>query len=358
MLCEVGSPSPFSTIMFSANAAGRTMSPGLRVDQEVQLGDHPAERRRAGQQPRVALRVLDHAVVGLVGVAADDRVDLRAEVLARWPGRGRPRRCSRCRRSRRRAATPSCSSTTIDLTPRSRSFGTSALAVSTSSSKSISWMPAGRHDRVGGLQGHADEGDLLALDLHHLGRRGRRSAACGRPGPSTSRWRRGTGSRRPRSPCHPGRSSAPFAPSPSSRQPPCCIRCSSRQPSSNSWLPTEATCRPILFMASMVGSSWNAAESSGEAPIRSPAATVIGVAPAARDFGRSSVEQRGEVGGAAGGSVVDPAAGAGRRDDLELAVEVVDREQVELDVLAWPGGLGVVHALGVAALAVGGRWRR
>ena len=40
-------------------------------------------------------------------------------------------------------------------------------------------------------------------------------------------------------------------------------------------------------MASMVGSSWKAAESSGLAPMRSPAATVSGVAPAACDFFRS-----------------------------------------------------------------------
>ncbi len=40
-------------------------------------------------------------------------------------------------------------------------------------------------------------------------------------------------------------------------------------------------------MALMVGSSWNAADSSGLAPIRSPAATVSVEAPAARDFFRS-----------------------------------------------------------------------
>ena len=39
--------------------------------------------------------------------------------------------------------TPSWSSTTIDLIPRSLSPGTRALAVATSSSKSISVMPAG-----------------------------------------------------------------------------------------------------------------------------------------------------------------------------------------------------------------------
>ena len=44
-------------------------------------------------------------------------------------------------------------------------------------------------------------------------------------------------------------------------------------PSSNSWLPTALRSRPILFIASMVGSSWKAAESSGLAPMRSPAET-------------------------------------------------------------------------------------
>ena len=45
-------------------------------------------------------------------------------------------------------------------------------------------------------------------------------------------------------------------------------------PSSNSWLPTALRLRPISFMASIVGSSWNSADSSGLAPIRSPAETV------------------------------------------------------------------------------------
>jgi hypothetical protein len=39
-------------------------------------------------------------------------------------------------------------------------------------------------------------------------------------------------------------------------------------------LPTELTSSPSLFIDSMVGSSWKAAESSGVAPMRSPAATV------------------------------------------------------------------------------------
>ena len=79
-----------------------------------------------------------------------------------------------------------------------------------------------------------------------------------------------------------------FCPSPSGRQPPVCIRSSSCQPSSNSWLPTEAASRPIPFSASIVGSSWNAADSSGEAPIRSPAATVTESCPLAAAAARRS----------------------------------------------------------------------
>jgi hypothetical protein len=51
------------------------------------------------------------------------------------------------------------------------------------------------------------------------------------------------------------------------------MRSSSREPSSNSWLPTPATSRPSAFIASIVGSSWNSALTSGLAPIRSPAET-------------------------------------------------------------------------------------
>ncbi len=72
--------------------------------------------------------------------------------------------------------------------------------------------------------------------------------------------------------------SAPSKPSPSRSPsgwlPPFCIRSSSSGPSSNSWLPTPAMSSPMRFIASMVGSSWNSAEMSGEAPIRSPAETI------------------------------------------------------------------------------------
>ena len=53
------------------------------------------------------------------------------------------------------------------------------------------------------------------------------------------------------------------------------MRRSSSTPSSNSWLPTALTSRPIELSASIVGSSWKSAETSGLAPIRSPAPTVI-----------------------------------------------------------------------------------
>jgi peptidyl-prolyl cis-trans isomerase D len=58
-------------------------------------------------------------------------------------------------------------------------------------------------------------------------------------------------------------------------QPPACIRHSSRGPLSNSWLPTALRSRPTRFIAAIVGSSRKAPETRGEAPIRSPAETVI-----------------------------------------------------------------------------------
>jgi hypothetical protein len=58
------------------------------------------------------------------------------------------------------------------------------------------------------------------------------------------------------------------------------MRSSSSLPSSNSWLPTALKSRPARFIASIVGSSWKKAETSGLAPIRSPAetTTVFGLA--------------------------------------------------------------------------------
>jgi hypothetical protein len=59
------------------------------------------------------------------------------------------------------------------------------------------------------------------------------------------------------------------------RRPPCKSRISSSPPSSNSWLPTVPTSKPISFAASIVGSSWNQLETSGVAPTMSPACTRI-----------------------------------------------------------------------------------
>ncbi len=52
--------------------------------------------------------------------------------------------------------------------------------------------------------------------------------------------------------------------------PPVCLRLSSSTPRSNSWLPTELKSTPIRFIASIVGSSRNSADTSGDAPIMSP----------------------------------------------------------------------------------------
>ena len=74
-------------------------------------------------------------------------------------------------------------------------------------------------------------------------------------------------------------------------QPPRCMRSSSSTPSSNSWLPTELICSPISFISSIVGSSWNAALTSGDAPIRSPAPTVSVLRPSASASARSFFSQ-------------------------------------------------------------------
>ena len=56
-------------------------------------------------------------------------------------------------------------------------------------------------------------------------------------------------------------------------QPPVCRRRSSTAPLSNSWLPTALNSTPILFSVSIAGSSKNRADTSGEAPMKSPAPT-------------------------------------------------------------------------------------
>ena len=84
---------------------------------------------------------------------------------------------------------------------------------------------------------------------------------------------------------------APANPSPSWQpsegwHPPICIRRSSSWPRSNSWLPTDATASFIALSDSIAGSSWKSAETSGDAPIRSPAATMMEFGFRARWFSR------------------------------------------------------------------------
>ncbi len=69
-------------------------------------------------------------------------------------------------------------------------------------------------------------------------------------------------------------------------QPPCCNRSSSAAPLSNSWLPTEVKSTPTRLSASTVGSSKNSADTSGDAPTRSPPATTT--LSGLRDFSRAT----------------------------------------------------------------------
>ena len=129
------------------------------------------------------------------------------------------------------------------------------------------------------------------------------------------------------------------------------MRRSSSTPSSNSWLPTPVTSSPSAFIASIVGSSWNGAESSGLAPIRSPAPTVSVFGFCARSCLRcvarystppAAIDRR-AVGSTRRCAPDEP----GRR--LEVAVEVVEREQLDLGVL-----VVLLRALGGEGLRRGG----
>ena len=65
------------------------------VDRHVDVGHEPAERRCAGHGDGPGGRVGQHAVVGVVGVAADDHVDFVVE-LGDDAGRSRPTCRRRC----------------------------------------------------------------------------------------------------------------------------------------------------------------------------------------------------------------------------------------------------------------------
>ena len=142
MLCEVGSVSPFSTIMFSAKAAGRTMSPDSGSIRKCSL-----ETIRPSDEALVSSRgwPLGSWTTQLYGwwvwpLTTASIAGLRFCAISR-PGPLTPVQSLYAVASE--GATPSCSSTTIDLMPRSLSFGTSALAVSTSSAKSMFLIPDG-----------------------------------------------------------------------------------------------------------------------------------------------------------------------------------------------------------------------
>ena len=71
----------FVTILLTAYAAGRTTSLRLRVEQQVHVGDHPAERRGAGHS-RGCRPGLARCSCTPGGCAEDDGVDLRVERCA------------------------------------------------------------------------------------------------------------------------------------------------------------------------------------------------------------------------------------------------------------------------------------
>ena len=119
-------------------------------------------------------------------------------------------------------------------------------------------------------------------------------------------------------------------------QPPFCIRLSSFSPSSNSWLPTEVRPSPSRFIASIVGSSWKSAESSGLAPIRSPAATTSAVAMPLAELLQVAAEDPGAACGDRRRGGLRPASD-GRMPPVvvvcRVPVEVVHGQQLDLDVL-------------------------
>ena len=120
------------------------------------------------------------------------------------------------------------------------------------------------------------------------------------------------------------------------------MRSSSVVPSSNSWLPTLLTSRPIALSDSTDGSSWKMPERKVDPPMRSPAATVrLFASPAAERSSVSLVDRfaapPAEV---LAGST---SAAQGWVVGLEVAVVVVERQQLdgrEVRVALGGGGPG------------------
>ena len=218
------------------------------------LGDQRAELVAAGDQPPV-----DHAVVGLVGMAADDDVDRLVQLpndLDDRAGDARalvhsPRSENRPRRSAPRSPGCPCPQLRHQRVDR---FGFVMKGQASN---------AGWHDDVGRrLQRQADEGYRDSVEL--LDVVGRQDGLARRvvDGAGGEVLEPGAGEAARLAALRYRAGSRRFA---SAAVPRC--------PSSNSWLPTALASRPISESDSMVGSSCRMPESSGLAPIRSPAAT-------------------------------------------------------------------------------------
>ena len=113
-----------------------------------------------------------------------------------------------------------------------------------------------------------------------------------------------------------------------------------------------------MFIASIVGSSWNSADASGLAPIRSPAETNSELRLSAleradvrrEELGAARHHRRVRVRAVARRAGVERLDGPGRVG-LDVAVEVVERQQLDLD-------RPLVLAAVVVIVVVGQRHRR
>ena len=231
------------------------------VDDEGGLGDGTPVGRGAGHEPGVAIGVGQAADVALVRVAGDDLVDLG-------------RHLRRDLRDRLRDAVALVDRLgLVAALVQQHDDGLDALLLELRGLRvgglhlvlEVDAGHAGGADQGGGrLQGHPDEADLGAVD--GLDPRAGQQRLAGVL--AARRWRRATGSRRPRTA---GRGSSSRRPGGSRRS--ACAGARS-VPSSNSWLPTLLTSRPIALSDSTDGSSWNMPDRKVEPPMRSPAATV------------------------------------------------------------------------------------
>ena len=102
---------------------------------------------------------------------------------------------------------------------------------------------------------------------------------------------------------------------------------------------------PILFMASIVGSSWNSADISGEAPIRSPAETTRLLRLPASSCRTCSAKYAAPPAGIAVAPWRRRDEPAAARRRLQVAVEVVEAQQLHVHGLEPLGPRAVVLAV-------------